>query len=444
MGRKSGRRQQHQQIDRRRGRIIEQHNRYEETTYEYGDHVKPQRYPQDIRSSDQINIRMRLTPKNMSQEIYLDALRSSRVVIGNGSAGSGKTVLAVYVALEKLLNNEVKKIIITRPVVEAGEQLGFLPGTFEQKVLPYMTPMIDAFEQFIGVTATKKLLESERIVFRPLAYMRGITHSNCITGDSLVYLSDGTSIDIKSLTERWKAGETFDVLSYNHNTNEIESAPVTFAFQSDHEDDLVEIETEDGTKLQMTPDHKLFTVNRGYIQAKDLTILDELMQNTQSIKIAAIKRVPNKPTYDITVDGNHNFFTNGKILSHNCVVIGDELQNSTPKQMRLLLTRQGFKCYMFITGDPTQSDLREDRNFQGETGLEFASRKLRGRHRQIQVVDFSHSDVVRDPIMADVLTLLDAPDPINHETTSTNPVFTKQSPLDVTDHTAKKSVLLHG
>lgn len=252
----------------------------EEERYEYASRrVKHQRYPQEIPESPRgLKMRQRVEPKNQSQEFYLDALRTQRVVFGSGSAGSGKTLLAVGAALEKLLSNEVGKIVFTRPIVEAGEQLGFLPGTLEEKVLPYMMPMLDAIEHFVGPTAAKELIASERIVFKPLAYLRG----NTLGG----------------------------------------------------------------------PDGK------------------------------------------------------------GVVAIFDETQNSTPKQMQLFLTRLGHNAYMFITGDPVQSDLKEDRNFSGETGLEWAVRKFKGgRCDQVEVVEFSLNDVVRDPVMAAMLRVMSAPEP---------------------------------
>lgn len=177
--RRSMKPQRQQRADRRTGqRAFEvEEYRYEERRYEYADRVKPQRYPQPVKD---IYLSRQLTTKNTSQELYLDALRSCGVVIGSGTAGSGKTYLAVGAALEKLVAGNIEKIYITRPVVEAGESLGFLPGTFEQKVLPYMMPMLDAIEQFVGVSVAEKLVEAGTIVFVPLAYMRGSTYRNCV------------------------------------------------------------------------------------------------------------------------------------------------------------------------------------------------------------------------------------------------------------------------
>lgn len=112
----------------------------------------------------------------MAQELYLESLRNNPITIANGPAGSAKTWLATGVALEKLLSNRVSKIVLTRPVVEAeGENLGFLPGTLEQKLDPYLKPLFDSIEEFVGPVMAKKLIEDGKIEIAPLAYMRGRT-----------------------------------------------------------------------------------------------------------------------------------------------------------------------------------------------------------------------------------------------------------------------------
>jgi phosphate starvation-inducible PhoH-like protein len=105
----------------------------------------------------------------------MESLEGSPVTIGTGPAGSGKSFLAMSVAVNKLLSNEVSKVVITRPVCEAGESLGFLPGTFEEKIAPYLLPLLDALNDLVGPTMAKKMLDEKRIEFAPLAYMRGRT-----------------------------------------------------------------------------------------------------------------------------------------------------------------------------------------------------------------------------------------------------------------------------
>jgi phosphate starvation-inducible PhoH-like protein len=139
------------------------------------------KYPQPVNPEGSKIIRLKFTPqpKSLAQELYLESLREQGLTIGVGPAGSGKSFLAMAIALEKLLHNEVSKIVLTRPVCEAGESLGFLPGTFEEKVAPYLRPLLDALEDLVGPTMAKKLLDGGKIEFAPLAYMRGRTFNNC-------------------------------------------------------------------------------------------------------------------------------------------------------------------------------------------------------------------------------------------------------------------------
>jgi phosphate starvation-inducible PhoH-like protein len=139
--------------------------------------TRKQRYPQPVQDQ-KISIKHIIKPKNYSQELYLDALKDSKLTICSGPAGSGKTYLVTAVALQKLLANEVDRILLTRPVVEAGENLGFLPGTLEEKLHPYLLPLLDAIEDHVGPTMLKKLVESGKIEVAPLAYMRGRSLNN--------------------------------------------------------------------------------------------------------------------------------------------------------------------------------------------------------------------------------------------------------------------------
>lgn len=121
-----------------------------------------------------------VSPRNESQKVYLDAIENNTITISSGPAGSGKTYLAVYEALKHhWVKGGMKRIVITRPAVEAGEKLGFLPGGLEDKVDPYMRPIYDALYDIIGIALTKEKIEREYIEIAPLAYMRGRTFNNC-------------------------------------------------------------------------------------------------------------------------------------------------------------------------------------------------------------------------------------------------------------------------
>lgn len=114
-------------------------------------------------------------PKTLGQKKYVDAIRDNTIVIGVGPAGTGKTYLAVAMAVKAFRNHEVNKIILTRPAVEAGEKLGFLPGDLQDKVDPYLRPLYDALFEMLGPDTFAKQQERGCIEVAPLAYMRGRT-----------------------------------------------------------------------------------------------------------------------------------------------------------------------------------------------------------------------------------------------------------------------------
>lgn len=119
-----------------------------------------------------------IIPKTINQKRYLQYINKNDIVLSIGPAGTGKTYLAMAAAINALLKNEVSKIILTRPAVEAGEALGFLPGDLTEKILPYLRPLYDAMYDMLGVEETELLLEKHIIEIAPLAYMRGRTLSN--------------------------------------------------------------------------------------------------------------------------------------------------------------------------------------------------------------------------------------------------------------------------
>ena len=119
-----------------------------------------------------------VTPKSENQKRYLDAIRSHDIVFGVGPAGTGKTYLAVAMAISALSRREVERIIITRPAVEAGEKLGFLPGDLVEKVSPYLRPIYDALFDLVGFDRAERFLEKGIVEVAPLAFMRGRTLSN--------------------------------------------------------------------------------------------------------------------------------------------------------------------------------------------------------------------------------------------------------------------------
>lgn len=119
-----------------------------------------------------------IKPKTLGQKDYVEAIRKNMIVFGIGPAGTGKTYLAMAMAITAFKNNEVGRIILTRPAIEAGEKLGFLPGDLQSKVDPYLRPLYDALYQIMGAETFAKNMEKGLIEVAPLAYMRGRTLDN--------------------------------------------------------------------------------------------------------------------------------------------------------------------------------------------------------------------------------------------------------------------------
>ncbi len=120
-----------------------------------------------------------IAPKGMAQKVYVDAVRNNDIVFAVGPAGTGKTYLAMALAVRALLDKAVRRIILTRPAVEAGEKLGFLPGTLEEKVDPYLRPLYDALHDMLDTERIQRLIADDVIEVAPLAFMRGRTLNDC-------------------------------------------------------------------------------------------------------------------------------------------------------------------------------------------------------------------------------------------------------------------------
>ncbi|MFI8776634.1 PhoH family protein [Brachybacterium paraconglomeratum] len=116
-----------------------------------------------------------IRPKTMGQKSYIEAIESSTITFGIGPAGTGKTYLAVAMAVQKLLSKQINRIILTRPAVEAGERLGFLPGSLNEKIDPYLRPLYDALHDMLDPESIPRLMGAGTIEVAPLAYMRGRT-----------------------------------------------------------------------------------------------------------------------------------------------------------------------------------------------------------------------------------------------------------------------------
>lgn len=121
-----------------------------------------------------------INPRTQTQGIFINAMNTHEMVFGLGPAGTGKTFLAVAKAVSEMLEGKVERIILTRPAVEAGENLGFLPGDLKEKIDPYLRPLYDALYDMLPADIVDRKLENGEIEIAPLAYMRGRTLSHCV------------------------------------------------------------------------------------------------------------------------------------------------------------------------------------------------------------------------------------------------------------------------
>ena len=146
----------------------------------------PQKHPAEVLSLNIVSNRGRtIRPKTANQKAYVEAISEHTITFGIGPAGTGKTYLAMAKAVAALQAREVNRIILTRPAVEAGEHLGFLPGTLTEKIDPYLRPLFDALHDMLDQDAIPKLMQSGVIEVAPLAYMRGRT-----LNDSFIILDE--------------------------------------------------------------------------------------------------------------------------------------------------------------------------------------------------------------------------------------------------------------
>ena len=149
----------------------------------YGVHIlekEPRADLQDI-FLDQVYITSKqrvISPKSLHQKTYIDGIRNHDITFGIGPAGTGKTYLAVAMGIAALTSHQVKNIILTRPAVEAGERLGFLPGDLSEKINPYLRPLLDALFDMLGKSRSEEFIEEGIIEIAPLAFMRGRTLNN--------------------------------------------------------------------------------------------------------------------------------------------------------------------------------------------------------------------------------------------------------------------------
>ena len=156
---------------------------------------------------------LRVRPRTPGQQEYLEAIARHEMTFAIGPAGTGKTYLAMAVAVSHLMNKKVKRLILTRPAVEAGENLGFLPGDLEEKISPYLRPLYDALYAMVDLTKVQRMIEEQRIEVAPLAFMRGRTldHSFILLDEAQNTTSEQMKMFLTRLGQGSRAIITGDV-----------------------------------------------------------------------------------------------------------------------------------------------------------------------------------------------------------------------------------------
>ncbi|MCW2806211.1 MAG: PhoH family protein [Marmoricola sp.] len=253
--------------------------------------------PADVLSLNILSNRGRtIRPKTLNQKRYVDAIDKHTIVFGIGPAGTGKTYLAMAKAVQALQAKKVNRIILTRPAVEAGERLGFLPGTLSEKIDPYLRPLYDALHDMLDPETVPKLLAAGTIEVAPLAYMRGLT-----------------------------LNEAFIILDEAHNTS--------------------------------TEQMKMFLTRLGFLPG---TLNDKIDPYLRPLMDAlhdmldpeSVPRLLKAGTIEVAPLA----YMRGRTLNDAFIIL-DEAQNTTAEQMKMFLTRLGFGSKMVVTGDITQIDL---------------------------------------------------------------------------------------
>jgi phosphate starvation-inducible protein PhoH and related proteins len=157
--------------------------------------AREEAHPADVLTHNILSTRGRtIRPKTLNQKRYVDAIDKHTVVFGIGPAGTGKTYLAMAKAVQALQNKQVNRIILTRPAVEAGEHLGFLPGTLNDKIDPYLRPLYDALHDMVDPDSIPRLLTAGTIEVAPLAYMRGRT-----LNDAFIILDEAQNTSMEQM-----------------------------------------------------------------------------------------------------------------------------------------------------------------------------------------------------------------------------------------------------
>ena len=302
-----------------------------------------------------------IKPKTLGQKSYVDSIRSNMITFGIGPAGTGKTYLAMALAITAFKNEEVGRIIMTRPAIEAGEKLGFLPGDLQSKVDPYLRPLYDALYQIMGPESFQKNMEKGLIEVAPLAYMRGRTLDNAFI--ILDEAQNTTPAQMKMFLTRIGFGSKVIV------TGDQTQKDLPSNMQS-------------GLDVAVKVLKDIEGIRFCHLTSRDV-VRHPLVQEKGLIEVAPLA------------------YMRGRTLD-NAFIILDEAQNTTPAQMKMFLTRIGFGSKVIVTGDQTQKDLPSNM----QSGLDVAVKVL----KDIEGIRFCHltsRDVVRHPLVQRIVKAYD-------------------------------------
>ena len=285
-----------------------------------------------------------LKPKSDGQAELMTAIDNHNMVLALGPAGTGKTYLAVAKAVEALEAGKVGRIVLSRPAVEAGESIGFLPGDMEDKLAPYLRPLYDALSDRLSMKRVRALIAEGAIEIAPVGYMRGRTLNNAFV--VIDEAQNCTYVQLKMLLTRLGWHSTMVV-------------------------------TGDPNQSDLLPE------------------LSGLGPVADRLSMKRVKALMAEGLIEIAPIG----YMRGRTLN-NAFIVVDEAQNCTYVQLKMLLTRLGWHSTMVVTGDPQQSDL-----LPGISGLSDIAERLVSVP-DISVVKLAEQDIVRHPLVASMIGVL--------------------------------------
>jgi len=217
--------------------------------------------------------KIKLTEK---QQKLIDAIDNNVISIIKGPAGTSKTFIDCYYAVKVLEDHKFKKIIFTKPIEESGERLGFLPGDIAEKINPYM----ESYKHNILKLMTKqnfdRLIKNEVIEYKPLAYMRGVTNDNCLSGDTKIQTTEG-NVELKNIFEDMVTNDkVYYLQTFNIDKNQVETKELSGIQRNFTDKCVYKITFEDDSEIILTEDHVLYDKDLNYVEAQSIKVGDEI------------------------------------------------------------------------------------------------------------------------------------------------------------------------